>query len=109
MKLQATLPKDWNDLKIDNKIIFVNNKEKLISYHPPIEFKNINLFLNFYQFKQTIEEILKIMNSNNGSEIIKNKIEKDNQTNNTLFNSITNSIKQKEKENFDNNPILDCN
>lgn len=59
MSLQTTLPKEWKDMKIGDKILFVNTKEKLITFHPPMKLKNISIFLNIYQIKCKKEDILK--------------------------------------------------
>jgi hypothetical protein len=63
MSLQTSLPKNWKDFKIDNKIVFVNLSEKVISFHPPMEIANIGSFLNLYHFKCNKEEFLKVLNS----------------------------------------------
>ncbi len=63
MSLQTSLPKNWKDFKIDNKIVFVNLSEKVITFHPPMEISNIASFLNLYSFKCNKEEFLKVLSS----------------------------------------------
>jgi hypothetical protein len=63
MSLHTSLPKNWKDIKIDNKLVFVNLKENVVSFHPPIEISNLGIFLNLYQFRCNKEEFLKTISS----------------------------------------------
>lgn len=63
MNYPTSLPKNWKDFKIDNKIVFVNLSEKVITFHPPIEISNIGSFLNIYNFNCNKEEFLNVLSS----------------------------------------------
>lgn len=96
------LPKDWIDLKIGSKIIFINKKDKLLSFYPPMELKNLNTFLNFYQIEVPKEEISNLIN------VVEENVEVQN-----VSKSVQNikSIKEikEAKENYDRFPITDSN
>jgi hypothetical protein len=61
MSIFSTLPKDWIDVKIEDKLLFFNIKEKLVSYHPPMDLKNISTFLNLYKINKKKGDILKLL------------------------------------------------
>lgn len=80
-------PKNWTNLKLENKLIFINNIENLICFHPPVEFKNLDFFLKCYNFKIEKNEVFKIIESN--------------------LKSLKSGGKEKEKEILDSQPLND--
>jgi hypothetical protein len=59
MSIHTELPKEWVDIKVDNKIIFINMKESIVSFHPPMKIENLGVFLNLYNFSISKEEVMK--------------------------------------------------
>jgi len=111
MSFNISLPRDWIDIKIDNKILFINLKENLVSYYPPMDLKNIGAFLNFYNINTKKEDFVKILQrSTNSKEIIKSNHE-ENKKKGQLSNGLSMDIDSQDlktvKQPFDRRPITD--
>lgn len=61
MSFISTLPKNWIDLQIENKLLFINPIENLITYHPPMDIKNLGAFLKLYKINLNKEEIINLL------------------------------------------------
>jgi hypothetical protein len=83
------LPQDWQIMVIDNKYCFVNLKIGIITYNPPIQLNNLDIFLKAHNFKISREEFIKEMESI--------KVNEDKSTKKVLNN---NQSQNKQKENF---------
>ena len=122
MSIYSTLPNDWIDIKIEDKILFFNLKEKLVSYHPPMDINNLSTFLNLYKINKKKGEILKLLQISKSTTISKDtKHTKFDENKKESFNGITmdndnnsnsdqaSNISKPIKPMFDKDPITDGN
>lgn len=77
--INELLPENWKEITFEDKIIFFNLKENLITFHPPFTLKNISLFFKLYEFKSTSEQFKKqledIVEKSNSNSTKKGKTE----------------------------------
>jgi hypothetical protein len=60
---QIKLPQNWECVKQDDLTLYINTKDDLISYLPPMHFKEISQFINIFKINK--EKMNKLINSLN--------------------------------------------
>ncbi len=119
MSINITLPKDWIDIKIENRIIFINLKENLVSYHPPMDLNNIGAFLNLYNINRNRSELINLLRKSTKFKDRVKSQQDENQKKSQLSNGLSMEIDSQinsdqnlqdsktSKQEFDKKPIVD--
>jgi hypothetical protein len=70
MNFISNLPKNWSGIKVNERVIYVNNSEKTVAYHPPFDYDRLNQFLAFYNFDISQEDLrCKLKSAGNPKEV----------------------------------------
>jgi hypothetical protein len=100
--MQTCIPDNWKDIKINDRILFINTKENILCFHPPFHFNNMQLFLDLYQFNVKKEDLI-----NSITHKLENSKAKNIQVlNNVSLNQSSTSLKRN-SDNHDIEPITE--